>query len=123
MEAKGRSAMNRTKCLCYFGIVGLCCLGLRIFLKPDLATPVSAVIGCIIAIIGIILIAIEQSLFDGKFFYAYGNNWKGAGIVNGSCILGISIFFLSVNAIVGVIALLFGSIVISILAHKTTNAN
>lgn len=108
--------MNKEKNLFYFGIVGLCCLGLRFYLKPTLPPFGSLIIGLITAVIGIILLALEKGpLTKGNFFYAYANNWKGAGVVNGSCILGISTFFFSINVLVGISAMILGLFTVFIL--------
>ncbi len=110
---------SRTKDLCYFIIVGLCGSCLYFYLKPEIPPTVYIVIGCVIAVIGIILVAIEQSVADKEhFFYAYASNWNGSGIVNGSFILGTSLFFFAANIKICFFSALLELCAICLLTHK-----
>ncbi|MDO4383222.1 MAG: hypothetical protein Q4C18_01885 [Eubacteriales bacterium] len=110
--------MNRNKNIRNFIIIGICCYGIRLFWKPEIPNIISMVGGIIVAVIGLILIGVEQKTSNIEYYY--GKNGGGLApvvqVVNGAFILGISIAFFTINALAGIVSLCVGVLLILLLS-------
>ena len=97
--------MNRNKNIRNFTVIGICCYGIRLFWKPEIPNTISLVGGIIVAVIGLILIRVEQKTSNNEYYY--GKNGGGLApvvqVVNGAFILGISIALFTINALAGIV--------------------
>lgn len=114
--------MNRNKNIRNFTVIGICCYGIRlfwkpVFWKPEIPNTISLVGGIIVAVIGLILIRVEQKTSNNEYYY--GKNGGGLApvvqVVNGAFILGISIALFTINALAGIVSLCVGILLILLL--------
>lgn len=78
--------------------------------------------GIIVAIIGLILIRVEQKTSNNEYYY--GKNGGGlAQVVNGAFILGISIALFTINALAGIVSLCVGILLILLLTKTVVTEN
>ena len=109
--------MNRNKNIRNFTVIGICCYGIRLFWKPEIPNTISLVGGIFVAVIGLILIRVEQKTSNNEYYY--GKNGGGLApvvqVVNGAFILGISIALFTINALAGIVSLCVGILLILLL--------
>lgn len=93
--------------LIYFAVVSLFVAFIRNFagdvMFEGIPGKVSVVVGFIIAAAGVVLAVIERRK-NLDFFYSYGPNWNGNGVVNSACVFGISTYFFEFSALSAFIA-------------------
>ena len=107
----------------YILILSIIGLAVRHFYQVPIPDRVSAWIGVVLCIAGLIVLIIESRDTGAPYFYSYADNWNGGGIINSGLILGISVFFIAVTAkaaILYMIAICAVNLIIRILGCKTS---
>lgn len=94
--------------LIYYAVVSLVVAFIRSFagevMFESIPAKASIVAGCFVAAAGVILAVIERRK-NLDFFYSYGPNWNGNGVVNSACVFGISTYFFDFSALSAIIAI------------------
>lgn len=94
--------------LIYFAVVSLLSGLIRNFAGEVMFTGIPAkaavVVGCFVASAGVILAIIERRK-NLDFFYSYGPNWNGNGVMNSAFVFGISTYFFDFSVLSAVIAI------------------
>jgi hypothetical protein len=107
----------------YILILSIIGLAVRHFYQVPIPDRVSAWIGVVLCIAGLIVLIIESRDTGASYFYSHADNWNGGGIINSGLILGISVFFIAVTAkaaILYIIAICAVNLIIRILGYKTS---
>lgn len=107
----------------YILILSIIGLAVRHFYQVPIPDRVSAWIGVVLCIAGLIVLIIESRDSGAPYFYSYADNWNGGAIINSGLILGISVFFIAVTAkaaILYIIAICAVNLIIRILGYKTS---